>query len=182
MQMDVRDVNKYIISYFSVRNEWQQLEPLGRPPSKRRRQACLVVEDKMFLFGGTSPFSNTNAHGIQDYVTDENLQGLDVKLMDHSDLHILDFGMFLSSYSRLVQCACDFNPFTPLKYEPPLYPFFPYNCNSNIMDSGTFRASSTSATCKMLCGNRQKENRCEDISTYFLISAFQMLEGVPLFS
>lgn len=56
----------------------------------------------MFLFGGTSPFSNTNTHGIQDYVTDENLQGLDVKLMDHSDLHILDFAPSLRTLCLLV--------------------------------------------------------------------------------
>lgn len=85
-----------------VHNKWHQLEPLGRPPSKRRRQACLVVEDKVFLFGGTSPFSNTNTHGIQDYVTDENLQGLDAKLMDHSDLHILDFAPSLRTLCLLV--------------------------------------------------------------------------------
>jgi hypothetical protein len=53
----------------------------------------------VFLFGGTSPFSNTNTHEMQDYVTDENLQGPDAKLMDHSDLHILDFGMFPSFHS-----------------------------------------------------------------------------------
>jgi hypothetical protein len=84
------------MSSLLVCNEWQQLEPLGRPPSKRRRQACLVVEDKVFLFGGTSFFSNTNTHGSQDNYIHENVSGLDVKLMDHSDLHILDFGMFLS--------------------------------------------------------------------------------------
>jgi hypothetical protein len=53
------------------------------------------VEDKVYLFGGTSPFSNTSGHEILDYVIDENLQDPDAKLMDHSDLHVLDFGMFL---------------------------------------------------------------------------------------
>jgi hypothetical protein len=56
----------------------------------------------VFLFGGTSPFT----HEMQDYATDENLQGPDAKLMDHSDLHIMDFGMFLSFYSVfLIYCT-----------------------------------------------------------------------------
>jgi len=89
------------ILYVSVHNEWQLMKPLGRPPSKRRRQSCLIVGDKLFLFGGTSPLSVPNPNGIQDIAIDDNLQGLDAKLMDHSDLHVLDFGIFLSFYLSL---------------------------------------------------------------------------------
>jgi hypothetical protein len=99
------------------------------------------VKDKVFLFGGTSPFSNTNTH---DYDIDENLQGVDAKLMDHSDLHVLDFGMFLVFILLsifVVPCVCDFNPFAPLNFELPLYPPFPYNYNHNILALGNFRCT-----------------------------------------
>ncbi|XP_021921370.1 kelch domain-containing protein 3 isoform X2 [Zootermopsis nevadensis] len=88
--------------FSSEHNEWQLLKPLGKPPSKRRRQACLLVGDKVFLFGGTSPFPVPNPHGIQDYDIDGNHQGLEAKLVDHSDLHVLDFAPTLHTLCLLV--------------------------------------------------------------------------------
>jgi hypothetical protein len=103
------------ISSFSERNEWQLLKPLGKPPSRRRRQTCVVVGDKVFLFGGTSPLPLPNPHGMQDYDIDDNHQGQDAKLMDHSDLHVLDFGMFHSfiMFHLFVLYACECSPFAP---------------------------------------------------------------------
>lgn len=34
-------------------NEWKLFCPLGEPPCNRRRQACILVNDRVFLFGGT---------------------------------------------------------------------------------------------------------------------------------
>lgn len=34
-------------------NSWNLIKPHGKPPSARRRQACVVIGKKMFLFGGT---------------------------------------------------------------------------------------------------------------------------------
>lgn len=34
-------------------NNWKQLHPLGEGPCRRRRQACVVVGDRVYLFGGT---------------------------------------------------------------------------------------------------------------------------------
>lgn len=36
-----------------VTNEWILLIPHGVGPCKRRRQACVMMDDRMFLFGGT---------------------------------------------------------------------------------------------------------------------------------
>jgi len=83
-------------SSFAVHNEWKLVKPLGKPPTKRRRQVCLVVGDKVFLFGGTSPSTVPDSPGIPVHVIDDDHQGLDLKLMDHSDLHVLDCGMFLN--------------------------------------------------------------------------------------
>ena len=107
------------ISSVSERNEWKLVQPLGKAPTKRRRQVCLVVGDKVFVFGGTSPSTVPDPPEIQDIIDDDH-QGLEVKLMDHSDLHILDFGMFLHSFYLVlllaVSCACQCNSLIPSKY------------------------------------------------------------------
>jgi hypothetical protein len=106
-------------SSVAVHNEWKLVKPVGKPPTKRRRQVCLVVEDKVFLFGGTSPSTVPDPPGIQDHVIDDDQQGLDAKLMDHSDLHILDFGMFLN-FLTWCYLECDvlkFPPTLPLHFE-----------------------------------------------------------------
>jgi N-acetylneuraminic acid mutarotase len=36
-----------------VQNKWELAKPSGTPPNVRRRQTCLVIGKKMFLFGGT---------------------------------------------------------------------------------------------------------------------------------
>ncbi|KAJ9595231.1 hypothetical protein L9F63_013468 [Diploptera punctata] len=84
-----------------VRNEWQLVKPLGKVPSKRRRQSCLVVGDKVFLFGGTSPYSGQNLHSLEE-LDDNHGEGLDAKLMDHNDLHILDFRPTLHTLCLLI--------------------------------------------------------------------------------
>lgn len=34
-------------------NSWHLVKTHGKPPRARRRQACLVIGTKMYLFGGT---------------------------------------------------------------------------------------------------------------------------------
>lgn len=39
---------------FSPNNcEWKKIKPLGLHPCERRRQSCIVVGKRMYLFGGT---------------------------------------------------------------------------------------------------------------------------------
>lgn len=91
-----------LYTFSAVTNEWQLLKPQGRPPSKRRRQSCLVVGDKVFLFGGTSPFFGPNPIVFQENINNNPVQGLEAKLMDHNDLHILDFAPSLHTLCLLV--------------------------------------------------------------------------------
>uniref|UniRef100_F7GKU4 Kelch domain containing 3 n=1 Tax=Monodelphis domestica TaxID=13616 RepID=F7GKU4_MONDO len=70
---------------------WKKIEPKGKGPCPRRRQCCCIVGDKIVLFGGTSP---SPEEGLGD----------EFDLMDHSDLHILDFSKcFLFQNSPLPQ-------------------------------------------------------------------------------
>lgn len=87
--------------FSAERNEWCIVQTHGRPPSKRRRQSCLVVGDKVFLFGGTSPFPGHHPCYLQE-LDDGHAEGLDTKLMDHNDMHILDFAPSLRTLCMLV--------------------------------------------------------------------------------
>lgn len=42
-----------ISEYDPRTNRWRLVEPLGEAPCTRRRQACVLVRDRLFLFGGT---------------------------------------------------------------------------------------------------------------------------------
>jgi len=71
---------------------WSKINTFGASPNPRRRQALIRVGERLFLFGGTSPYT-----GPQLYFTPEQLSLLpqqeedtSSQLMDHDDLHVLD--------------------------------------------------------------------------------------------
>lgn len=75
------------------------MTPRGVGPNPRRRQALVKVGDKLFLFGGTSPY-----HGPPLYFTPEQLallpqqeEDTSNKLMDHNDLFVLDMSPSLKT-------------------------------------------------------------------------------------
>ncbi|XP_053612416.1 kelch domain-containing protein 3-like [Plodia interpunctella] len=74
-------------------NYWQEINVLGSVPCKRRRQASLLYEDKVYLFGGSSPCPHTNNRAI-DFNDAE-------RLIDNSDLHVLDYSPSLKTLSIL---------------------------------------------------------------------------------
>ena len=72
-------------------------------PNARRRQALVMVGERLFLFGGTSPY-----HGPPLYFTPEQLALLpqqeednSSKLMDHNDLFVLDLAPSLKTLTIL---------------------------------------------------------------------------------
>ncbi|XP_022437650.1 kelch domain-containing protein 3 isoform X3 [Delphinapterus leucas] len=69
---------------------WKKIEPKGKGPCPRRRQCCCIVGDKIVLFGGTSP---SPEEGLGD----------EFDLIDHSDLHILDFSTSHMSFEELLK-------------------------------------------------------------------------------
>jgi len=82
---------------------WAQLRPRGLAPNARRRQAVVMVGERLFLFGGTSPY-----HGPPLYFTPEQQLLLPAqeednssKLMDHNDLFVLDLAPSLKTLTIL---------------------------------------------------------------------------------
>ena len=82
---------------------WSLLAPPGLGPNPRRRQALVRVAEKIFLFGGTSPYN-----GPPLYFTEEQLallphqeEDASSKLMDHNDLFVLDLAPSLKTLAIL---------------------------------------------------------------------------------
>ncbi|KAG5890788.1 hypothetical protein JTB14_007182 [Gonioctena quinquepunctata] len=62
---------------------WKKLNVPGPKPCERRRQACVLVGDRAFLFGGTSPHPSAGSETCT--------LNMDDKLIDYSDMYVLDF-------------------------------------------------------------------------------------------
>lgn len=62
------------------------LVPYGLGPSPRRRQGCVVLDNRAFFFGGTSP---NEVMMIENYHEDAIEES---NLIDHDDLYVLDLG------------------------------------------------------------------------------------------
>lgn len=86
--------------------KWTELTPSGVGPKPRRRQCCVMVDTKLFLFGGTRQDNHAMRLLVQliiissDFspkeprseVTNQQEVWVDEPdLTDHSDLYMLDF-------------------------------------------------------------------------------------------
>jgi N-acetylneuraminic acid mutarotase len=84
---DLYEFNPLTLSWRSVKTRG-----IGKPVP-RRRQCCLVINNRMYMFGGTSPISTStipnNLNEIQD------IDGIRSRLYDQSDLYVFDFGIFI---------------------------------------------------------------------------------------
>lgn len=63
-----------------IKNVWHLVETRGERPRPRRRQSCLVIGKKMYLFGGTCPLNTAYPAGP-----------VTASLVDYNDTHVLDF-------------------------------------------------------------------------------------------
>jgi len=85
--------------YDPATNEWQKVEIPGHlRPCPRRRQSCVIVNEKLYLFGGTSPIpeDELNDRPYTHYFNQDN------KLKDQADLFVLDFMPTLRTLCLLV--------------------------------------------------------------------------------
>ncbi|KAL8611969.1 hypothetical protein ACOMHN_062598 [Nucella lapillus] len=76
--------------------KWSPVQTLSKGPCARRRQCCCVIGSQVYLFGGTSP----KAHN--ESMDDLPRRPRSSDLVDHADLHVLDFNPSLKILSMLV--------------------------------------------------------------------------------
>ncbi|KAH6926485.1 hypothetical protein HPB50_018826 [Hyalomma asiaticum] len=78
-------------------SQWSQVKPLRKGPCSRRGHRCCLVGSRLFLFGGSSPASSGGN------VLDRSRESSEtVSLVDHADLHVLDFAPSLKTLCLLV--------------------------------------------------------------------------------
>ncbi|XP_035204652.1 kelch domain-containing protein 3-like isoform X2 [Stegodyphus dumicola] len=82
-----------IYKFSPEKNAWIEMHAKGDGPCPRRRHCSCVVGNRLFLFGGSSPPSDESifldiSEGFQ-------------KLIDHSDLYVLDFFPSLKTLCQL---------------------------------------------------------------------------------
>ncbi|KAI5709830.1 hypothetical protein M8J75_003573 [Diaphorina citri] len=107
-----------IYRYCTRRQEWARVIPHGAPPTKRRRQSCIIKGDTLIMFGGSSPLSaldkesrelveasrpfispvNNTSHPYDPGFGESNL-------VDNDDLHVLDFAPSLRTLSLVAVIA-----------------------------------------------------------------------------
>lgn len=85
MDLHFKDINRYD----PETSTWITILPKGQSPCARRRQICIVINDRIFISGGTSPVSPKATVPVRhlDYDLDDQVSN---QLRDHDDLHVLD--------------------------------------------------------------------------------------------
>ena len=87
---------------------WRRIRTHGiANPIPRRRQCCLVIEHRMYMFGGTSPVAGSIFPDHINHVLD-TAEGT-TNLHDQNDLYIFDFAPTLRTlcFLRLVEEQID---------------------------------------------------------------------------
>lgn len=93
------------VSTFLESGEWKSLKPCGQSPGPRRRQGCVVIENRVFFFGGTSPQLLANQNNTPAVAQNENDIIDEMNLVDHDDMFVLDMGMLFTIHLRLTKCC-----------------------------------------------------------------------------
>lgn len=85
MDLHFKDINRYD----PENSMWKTIFPVGISPCARRRQICQVVNNRVFISGGTSPNppKSTVPLRLLDYDLTDHIFS---QLKDHDDLHVLD--------------------------------------------------------------------------------------------
>lgn len=86
LDLHYKDVHRYD----PIKSTWLKINPKGTSPCARRRQICLVVNDQVFISGGTSPVHPKSAlirlRSLDYDLTNQVIH----QLKDHDDLHVLN--------------------------------------------------------------------------------------------
>lgn len=105
LDLHFQDINRYDPESSS----WMTIIPKGTSPCARRRQICQVVNDRVFISGGTSPINPKPSIPLRLLYYDLTEQILN-QLKDHDDLHVLDlskiFDLLLLLFYLIIILLC----------------------------------------------------------------------------
>lgn len=102
-----------IYQYDPVSGLWSLITARGNGPKPRRRQCCVLANDKVFLFGGTAPLEAGQLAALAEVgvfagLVPENIEMVlgastfaERSLMDLADLYVLDMAPTLRTLSTL---------------------------------------------------------------------------------
>ncbi|XP_046860066.1 kelch domain-containing protein 3-like isoform X2 [Xenia sp. Carnegie-2017] len=92
-----------IIKFNTDTKEWNSFVVSGEHPCPRRRHTCCILQDKVIIYGGSSPVH------FDEYEGERHLQ-------DHNDLFVLDFNPSLKTLCQLalLKNRLDYNLLPPL--------------------------------------------------------------------
>ena len=80
-----------------VKKEWYSVSTSGGGPCPRRRQCCVLIGSKLYLFGGTSPISHYDDNSSSHH----SLYHSGPQLEDQCDLYVLDLAPSLKTLASL---------------------------------------------------------------------------------
>jgi len=83
--------------------EWKSLKPCGIGPGPRRRQGCVLIDNRCFFFGGTSPLVTSQQSPSSPPADEdgENEVNEESNLIDHDDMYVLDMEPTLKTLCML---------------------------------------------------------------------------------
>ncbi|XP_050433493.1 kelch domain-containing protein 3-like [Adelges cooleyi] len=87
--------------YNVVRSTWSKVTPIGTAPCARKRQISLVVEDRVFIYGGISPLPVTRLFPTRG---PKICRRKGNRLKHHDDLHVLDLNPSLKDICLVKFC------------------------------------------------------------------------------
>lgn len=153
--------------YNPALNRWSVVTARGVPPRPRRRQVCLVIDKRMYLFGGTryvdnhfnhfSIFLETKFFLFSPYglpIHSSNRQNTPL-LLDYSDIHVFDFEPTLKTLairavldydidqSLLPQCIRYVDPAIELLYFEKSFVIFFFFSSNNRSEIRSMTMSNT---------------------------------------
>lgn len=96
LELHFNDLNRYN----PESSTWVNILPNGILPCARRRQICQVVNDRVFLSGGTSPINQKPSRPMMPLDYDPREQNNN-DFKDHNDLHVLDLSKIFHYYYYL---------------------------------------------------------------------------------
>ncbi|RWS28739.1 kelch domain-containing protein 3-like protein [Leptotrombidium deliense] len=93
---DIKQHYNDLYCFNPAKNSWSRSNIKGQLPCPRRRHCCCLIDNRIYIFGGTSP----RLKNWEKFASLTHIQS-DVMLVDHSDLYVIDISPNLKTLCLL---------------------------------------------------------------------------------